>query len=176
MNQYRQLTLEQRYQIYALLKAGHPKAEIARIIDTLTGAPVSVLRAGPNRVSPRTCGGRSKRSSTSKGSPNRSQARMPSKASLRSATHGSTGEFTGTRARAHSLPESSLQPSLSKKYGRYNKRGKLVNQASIEERPVIVFDEKSRIGDRELDTLLAKRSREQTQQPPAQNAGRSDTE
>lgn len=43
-----------------------------------------------------------------------------------------------------------------KRYGRYDKRGSLANQISIEKRPPIV-DKKSRLGDWEIDTLLGKR-------------------
>lgn len=43
-----------------------------------------------------------------------------------------------------------------KRYGRCDKRGSLVNQTSIEMRPPVV-DEKSRLGDWELDTVLGKR-------------------
>lgn len=42
-----------------------------------------------------------------------------------------------------------------KRYGSYSARGGLVNQVSIEERPLIV-DQKSRLGDWELDTIIGK--------------------
>lgn len=42
-----------------------------------------------------------------------------------------------------------------KRYGSYNRRGKLVNQVSIDERPAVV-DERSREGDWELDTIIGK--------------------
>ena len=40
-----------------------------------------------------------------------------------------------------------------KRYGLYDRRGKLVNQVSIDERPTVV-DERSREGDWELDTII----------------------
>jgi IS30 family transposase len=43
-----------------------------------------------------------------------------------------------------------------KRYGRYDRRGTLTDQVSIEKRPAIV-NKRSRIGDWELDTLLGKR-------------------
>ena len=42
-----------------------------------------------------------------------------------------------------------------KRYGSYDRRGKLINQVSIDERPVVV-DERSREGDWELDTIIGK--------------------
>lgn len=42
-----------------------------------------------------------------------------------------------------------------KKYGSKDKRGQLVNRVSIEERPKVV-DEKSRLGDWEIDTVIGK--------------------
>ena len=46
-----------------------------------------------------------------------------------------------------------------KRYGKYDKRGTLVNQISIEERPPIV-EQKSRLGDWELDTVIGKGHRQ----------------
>ena len=48
------------------------------------------------------------------------------------------------------------RPKHRKRYGRYDKRGKLVGQISIERRPSVV-DERGRLGDWELDTVLGKR-------------------
>ena len=42
-----------------------------------------------------------------------------------------------------------------KRYGKYDRRGQIVNRVSIDERPKIV-DEKSRIGDWEGDTIIGK--------------------
>jgi IS30 family transposase len=47
------------------------------------------------------------------------------------------------------------QKKRRKRYGTYSKRGGLVNQVSIEERPEIV-DEKTRLGDWEVDTIIGK--------------------
>lgn len=46
-----------------------------------------------------------------------------------------------------------------KRYGTYDKRGALVNQISIEERPSIA-EEKTRCGDWELDTVVGKGHRQ----------------
>lgn len=45
-----------------------------------------------------------------------------------------------------------------KRYGHYDRRGKIVNRRSIDERPVIV-DQRSRIGDWEGDTIIGKNRR-----------------
>jgi IS30 family transposase len=50
------------------------------------------------------------------------------------------------------LPQSGKR---RKKYGSKDKRGQLANRVSIEERPKIV-DEKSRLGDWEIDTVIGK--------------------
>lgn len=47
------------------------------------------------------------------------------------------------------------QKKRRKRYGSYSKRGQLVNQVSIDERPAIV-DQKKRIGDWEADTVIGK--------------------
>ena len=47
------------------------------------------------------------------------------------------------------------QKQRRKRYGSYNRRGQLINRVSIDERPVVV-DERSRIGDWELDTIIGK--------------------
>lgn len=46
-----------------------------------------------------------------------------------------------------------------KRYGSYDRRGKLVNQVSIDERPAVV-DERSREGDWELDTIIGKNNKQ----------------
>lgn len=47
------------------------------------------------------------------------------------------------------------QKKRRKRYGSYSKRGRLVNQISIDERPQVV-DQKKRIGDWEADTVIGK--------------------
>lgn len=50
MNNYQQLTLEQRYQIYALLKAGHSKTEIAQIIGVHKSTMTRELQRNLSKV------------------------------------------------------------------------------------------------------------------------------
>jgi len=51
------------------------------------------------------------------------------------------------------------QKKRRKRYGGYDRRGKLPNRRSIEERPEIV-DQRQRIGDWEVDTMIGKRHRQ----------------
>jgi IS30 family transposase len=51
------------------------------------------------------------------------------------------------------------QKKRRKRYGSYDRRGKLPNRVSIEERPVIV-DKRQRIGDWEVDTMVGKGHRQ----------------
>lgn len=50
------------------------------------------------------------------------------------------------------------QKLYRKRYGQYDRRGKLPNRVSIEERPTIV-DSRERLGDWEVDTMVGKRHR-----------------
>ena len=47
------------------------------------------------------------------------------------------------------------QKQRRKRYGSYNRRGQLIDRVSIDERPAVV-DERSRMGDWELDTIIGK--------------------
>ena len=47
------------------------------------------------------------------------------------------------------------QKQRRKRYGRYSRRGQLINRVSIDERPAIV-DTRRRLGDWELDTIIGK--------------------
>jgi len=51
------------------------------------------------------------------------------------------------------------QKKRRKRYGSYDRRGKLPNRVSIEQRPEIV-DQRSRIGDWEVDTIIGKGHRQ----------------
>ena len=51
------------------------------------------------------------------------------------------------------------QKKRRKRYGGYDRRGKLPNRRSIDERPEIV-DQRQRIGDWEVDTMIGKRHRQ----------------
>ena len=174
---YTQLTQEQRYQIYALLKMGHNRTEIATVIGT--------HKATISRELGRNSGLRGYRPKQAHHKAlsrrNHSRARiMPEiwemiEAKLR--LEWSPEQVSGWLQRRHAIQVSHewiyqhilvdkqaggnlyrhlrCQKKRRKRYGSYDRRGKLPNRVSIEERPVIV-EQRQRIGDWEVDTIVGK--------------------
>lgn len=178
METYSQLTNEQRYQIYALLKKDHTQTDIAKI--------VGVHKSTISRELRRNTGERGYR-------PKQAHA----KALQRREEKVRFGIFDSTWQRVEQLLRHDWSPEQislwlwdsdeqtvshesiyqyiywdrdcggdlythlrckkqrRKRYGAYDRRGKLVNQVSIDERPAIV-EEKTRAGDWELDTIIGK--------------------
>ena len=178
MRHYTQLTEHQRYEIYALMKAGHKQSEIAAVIG--------VHKATVSRELRRNRGLRGYR-------PRQAQNLMQAR---RVASHPSRIPALLWRRvedwlRDEWSPEQiadwlyrregvclshewiyhyvyqdkaqggdlyrhlRCQKKRKKRYGRYQRRGQLVNQVSIDERPAIV-DRKVRLGDWETDTVIGK--------------------
>ena len=174
---YTQLTQEQRYQIYALLKMGHNRTEIAAVIE--------MHKATISRELGRNSGLRGYRPKQAHHKAlsrrNHSQARiMPEiwetiEAKLR--LEWSPEQVSGWLHRYHAIQVSHewiyqhilvdkqaggdlyrhlrCQKKRRKRYGSYDRRGKLPNRVSIEERPDIV-EQRQRIGDWEVDTIIGK--------------------
>lgn len=174
---YTQLTQEQRYQIYALKKAGHKQVDIAKVIGT---HPSTV-----SRELDRNRGQRGYR-------PKQAQRFADNR---RHASNKRIGETTWKLVeelirrdwspeqvserlnRDHGLAVSHewiyqyiledkrrggdlhrhlrCQRARKKRYGSYDRRGRLPDRTSIEERPLIVALRK-RLGDWEIDTVLGK--------------------
>ena len=178
MENYTQLTSEQRYQIYALLKADKTQTEIAVI--------VGVHKSTLCRELARNSGGRGYRPKQAHelalqrreekvrfGISENSWQRVeqllredwsPEQISLWLAeadeprvSHESIYQYVywdkdcGGDLHTHLR----CQKKRRKRYGAYNRRGKLINQVSIDERPAVV-EERTRIGDWELDTIIGK--------------------
>lgn len=179
MNNYEQLTLEQRYQIYAFLKAGYSKTDIAKQIGVDKSTITRELR--------RNVSGRGYRPQFAH---RQTLARRVAKVKLRISQETqaevedklindqwSPEQISGRRALDH-LQKVSVewiyqhiykdkqaggelykhlrcQKKRRSRYGSYTKRGGLKNQVSIEQRSSIV-DEKRRIGDWEVDTIIGK--------------------
>ena len=173
---YRQLTPEQRYQIYACVKADWTQLAIA--------AEVGVHPATISRELKRNRGARGYRP---KQAQEKAQARklshVTSASSHRlgrslSVTCGRTGvrnksragsrESNGHMSATSAFPQyiyrdkargGDLHQHLRcrkrrrKRYGAYDRRGRLKNQRSIEERPQVV-EQKRRLGDWEADTVI----------------------
>lgn len=179
MKKYQQLTLEQRYQIYALLKGGHRQTEIARIIDrhkSTIGRELKRNRSGRGYL-PQLAERRARERIAGKARPRitdqtwkeveemLNQQWSPEQVSGRRALEGRQAvshEWIYQRIMRDKQAGGQLYLNLRgsrpnrKRYGRYDKRGSLANQISIEKRPAVV-DKKSRLGDWELDTVLGKR-------------------
>ncbi len=176
---YQQLTLEQRYQIYALIKAGHTRIDIAGVIGVHKS---TITRELGRNIS--------KRGYRPKFAHRRAFERRQGKAGIRITNQmwakvkekleeeqwspeqiSGRLTFRGKGAISHESIYQRIykdkqrggtlykhlrcQKKRKKRYGKYDKRGGLVNQISIEKRPQIV-DQKTRVGDWELDTVIGK--------------------
>lgn len=177
---YKQLTCEQRYQIYALLKMGHTQTEIAKAIHRHKGTISRELKRNTGLR-----GYRPKQAHESAlNRRNHTQGRIqketwelvnekirldwsPEQISgwlkRKHATHIShewiyqhilADKRTGGKLYCHLR----LQKKRRKRYGSYERRGQLPNRVSIEERPAIVM-KRERVGDWEVDTIIGKRHR-----------------
>ncbi len=177
MGTYTQLTQEQRYQIYALLKMGHPQVEIAGVIGVHKSTISRELRRNRGLK-----GYRPKQA-------HKFASNRRKKAQYRIAA--STWILIEELIRQEWSPEQvsdwlkvnfglhishewiyqyilmdkhaggdlhrhlRCQKKRRKRYGSYERRGKLKNRVSIDERPAIV-DTRQRLGDWEVDTIIGK--------------------
>jgi IS30 family transposase len=174
---YTQLTQEQRYQIYALLKIGHNRTEIAEVIGSHKSTISRELR--------RNCGQRGYR-------PKQAHIKAISRHNHRPARIlQETWDTIEAKLRLDWSPEQisgwlyrnqafrvshewiyqyiladkrmggdlyrhlRCQKKRRKRYGSYDRRGKIPNRVSIEKRPAIV-EQRQRIGDWEVDTIVGK--------------------
>jgi IS30 family transposase len=177
MSFYKQLTQEQRYQIYALLKAGHNQSEIAHIIR--------VHKSTVSRELRRNRGQRGYRPQQAQqfALSRRKKARYRIGASTWHLIESlirqewSPEQVSGWLRENHSMQISHewiyqyilvdkqaggdlhchlrCQKKRRKRYGGYDRRGKLKNRVSIDQRPAIV-DTRQRLGDWEVDTIIGK--------------------
>ena len=177
MRTYSQLTQEQRYQIYALQKTGHSRAEIAEVI----GVHKSTVSRELNR-------NRGHRGYRPQQAQHLAMERRP-KAIPRITTETwarvakllrqdwSPEQISGRLRKEQKICISHewiyqyvlkdkqaggdlyrhlrCQKKRRKRYGKYDRRGKLPNCRSIEERPAIV-NHRKRLGDWEVDTIIGK--------------------
>ena len=175
---YTQLTQEERYQIYALLKAGHNQTDIAMILNR--------NKSTISREFSRNTGLRGYR-------PLQAQCLAQQRRQDKAQSHicDATWSFVESLLRRDWSPEQvslwlkaehsmaishewiyqyilqdkacggslyrhlRCQKQRRKRYGSHSQRGQLIDRVSIDERPVIV-DKRSRIGDWELDTIIGK--------------------
>ena len=177
MRTYTQLTQEQRYQIYSLMKAGHNQSEIARLIN--------VHKSTISREVRRNRGMKGYRAKQAH------QFSLNRRKKTKCLIKTSTWTLIETLLRKDWSPEQvsgwlkgnyglqishewiyqhilidkqaggdlhrhlRCQKKRRKRYGSYDRRGRLKNRVSIDERPVIV-DTRQRLGDWEVDTIIGK--------------------
>jgi IS30 family transposase len=176
---YQQLTQEQRYQIYAFLKAGFSQSRIAL---ELAVVPCTISRELKRH--------RGQRGYRPKQAQHLADARRKSKENATRITPAtwqqvdallrkdwSPEQISGIRKRQgqpvvsheriyqHIYADKQLggdlhnhlrcQKKRRKRYGKYDRRGQLPNRKSIDDRPAIVAS-KGRLGDWEADTIIGK--------------------
>ena len=180
---YQQVTREQRYQIYALMKAGHTKIKIAGVIGVHKSTITREFERNSSKrgyrpefahqkATKRRIGKAGKRITnqmwTKVEEKLKKEQWSPEQMSGRLALKGKEAishETIYQRVYKDKQKGGKLytylrcQKKRKKRYGKYDKRGGLVNQISIEKRPKVV-DEKGRIGDWELDTIIGKRHKQ----------------
>jgi len=178
MRVYTQLAQEQRYQIYALLKAEHSQSEIAAIVGVHKSTVSREIRRnrGLKGYRPKQAHQLALNRRQAKATPRiadedwRLVERLlredwsPEQISLwlvqelhLSISHEWIYQYVlEDKRRGGDLHRHLRCKKLRKKrYGAYDRRGQLANRTSIEERPAVV-ERRTRIGDWELDTIIGK--------------------
>jgi IS30 family transposase len=178
MKKYKQLTLEQRYQIYSLLKAGLNLVQIAANIGVDKSTISREVRRNVSQrgYRPQFAMRKAFERRKEKAKPritsecwveiesDLKQELSPEQICGKLALNGGqtvSHEWIYQHIYRDKAGGGSLykhlrcQKKRRKRYGSYSKRGRLVNQISIDERPQIV-DQKKRIGDWEADTVIGK--------------------
>jgi IS30 family transposase len=172
---YTHLTREERYQIYALMKAGHKQVEIAELLER--------SESTISRELARNRGGRGYR-------PKQAQCMADDRRAMNARTiDEATWQFALARLQEQWSPDQiskhaeisietvyqrvyadkkaggslwkqlRCQKQRKKRYGKMDRRGMMPNRRSIEDRPAIV-EARSRIGDWEADTVIGKSHRQ----------------
>ena len=175
---YTQLTQEERYQIYALKKAGHIQTEIAEIVGRDPGTISRELRRNrglkgyrPQQAHNLALARRREKAQTRLGeeiwqrveelirdewSPEQVVGRLEMEQGV-SISHEWIYQYI--YADKHSGGDLyrclRCQEARRKRYGTYDRRGIIPNQTSIDDRPAIV-DARKRFGDWEGDTVIGK--------------------
>jgi transposase, IS30 family len=178
---YTQLTREQRYQIYALMKAGHSQAETAAILGVHKSTVSRELRRNRGRRGYRPAlaqelAGARRRATHRPRISERTWVRVESLLRLEWSPEQVAGrlKLEGREAvsheriyqhvRADKRAGGTLHLHLRcrrerrKRYGKHSRRGQIAGRVGIEERPAVV-DAKGRVGDWEADTIVGRRGR-----------------
>ena len=181
MRTYAQLTQEQRYQIYALKQTGHSPLEIAAVISVHKSTVSRELKRnrGKRGYRPQQAHGQAmerrqkaipritaetwavvKRLLRQDWSPEQISGRLKKEQRV-CISHEWIYQYVlkDKRAGGDLYRHLRCQKKRRKRYGKYDRRGKLPNCRSIEERPAIVNSRK-RLGDWEADTLIGKKQKQ----------------
>jgi len=177
MRTYHQLTQEQRYQIYALRKTGHSRTEIASVIGVHKSTVSRELKRNrgqrgyrPQQAHSLTLERRQKavpritaetwalveKLLRQDWSPEQISGRLKKEQRI-CISHEWIYQYVleDKRAGGDLYRHLRCQKKRRKRYGKYDRRGKLPNCRSIEERPAVVNTRK-RLGDWEVDTIVGK--------------------
>jgi len=181
MKSYHQLTQEQRYQIYALRKTKHSLSEIATVIGVHKSSVSRELKRNrgqrgyrPQRahelaLERRTTGlsripaeiwAEVERLLRQDWSPEQISGRLKKEQKV-CLSHEWIYQYVlkDKQAGGDVYRHLRCQKKRRKRYGTYDRRGKLPNCRSIEERPAIVNTRK-RLGDWEVDTIIGRRQKQ----------------
>ncbi len=177
MRTYTQLTQEQRYQIYALKNMGHNQTEIAICIGVDKSTISRELKRNQGQRGYRPKQAHNLAMSKRKKGQCRVQSETWSLVEAKIRMDWSPEQISGWLLKHYNIQVSHewiyqyilsdkqnggdlykhlrCQKKRRKRYGNRDRRGKLPNRRSIEERPEIV-DQRQRIGDWEVDTIVGK--------------------
>ena len=180
MRTYHQLTQAQRYQIYALRRTQHSLAEIAKVLDVDKSSISRELKRNrgqrgyrPQQAHELATARRQKAVARLTApvwnmvesllkqdwSPEQISGRLKKEQGIRISHEWIYQHIlVDKQAGRHLYPRLRCQKKRRKRYGTYDRRGKLPNCRSIEERPASVNTRK-RIGDWEVDTLIGKQQK-----------------
>ena len=168
---YIHLTREERYQIYALKKAGHSQSEIAKVLDRSESTISRELARNSGKR-----GYRPKQAHAKSVERRAINARTIDDATWQFAQEKLMEQWSPEQISGHAAisPETvyqrvyadkqaggllwknlRCQKKRKKRYGKMDRRGNIPNRQFIEDRPAIV-DERKRIGDWEADTVIGK--------------------
>ena len=172
---YTHLTREERYQIYALKKAGHTQSEIAQVLERSPSTISRELARNHGRrgyrpkqahllaVQRRAINARRIDEDTWEFAQKRLQEQWsPEQISGHAAISPETvyqRVYADKRMGGTLWKNLRCQKQRKKRYGKAERRGIIPNRQSIEQRPAIV-ETRGRIGDWEADTIIGKNHRQ----------------
>jgi IS30 family transposase len=174
---YTQLTQEQRYQIYALLKTEHSQSKIAAVVGVHKSTISREITRNKGKRGYRPQQAHRKALERRQKAKPRIQVEVWEMVEEKLRQEWSPEQISGWLLKHHGLSVSHewiyqyiftdkkaggdlhkhlrCQKKRRKRYGSYDRRGKLPNRTSIDDRPDIV-DQRERLGDWEIDTVIGK--------------------